>query len=150
MSMQDVWAAEEGGGGMEPGIYLAEVRDAEKTHAQTSGNAMFSFKMCVPGGDRVICYERIMLAGSKESLGISKTKLKTLGVADGKEIDADDLNGRRVFIATKLGKANKDGRQFLEVNISARGSKCGYWPESQPPADVPVATPAKPDDDVPW
>jgi len=76
-----------------------------------------------------------MLSGKEGALSMSKAKLKALGCDLSKgALSPEDLNGLRAYVAVKLGKPNDDGKQYLEVDIRAKGSKCGYYHEDEPPA----------------
>jgi len=116
------------------GIYYVQVDGAEGKRSM-NGNDMIAMKLVSVDDNKLVCYDRIMLSGKEGALSMSKAKLKALGCDLSKgALSPEDLNGLRAYVAVKLGKPNDDGKQYLEVDIRAKGSKCGYYHEDEPPA----------------
>lgn len=120
-------------GWRDEGTYHVEVLEAEDQVAKTSGSRMIRLILVEPDTDgQVVCYDRLMIEGG--GMGITKKKLQALGInLDAADFDSQDLIGRRFHVAVKFGKPNDQGKRFLEVDIAAKGSKCGYWSEAEPP-----------------
>ena len=141
------------GGAIPPGIYLVEVANAEVKTSQ-AGNEYVSLRLAVVNENgsagRTAAYDNLIFTGNPGALGMTKKKLACLGVeAKGKadqQAFIDMLLGRRVYIQTKL---KENG--WSEVDINAKGAKCGYWPENEGP-DRPVsrAPAGTVDDKAPW
>ena len=115
------------------GIYFVQVDGAEGRTSQ-NGNAMISMKLISVDDYKFVVYDRIMLQGKEGALSMTKAKLKALGFDLSKgTLEPEQLIGLRAYVAIHLGKPNDKGEQYMEVNIRAKGSKCGYWSEDEPP-----------------
>jgi len=139
------------------GIYYVQVDGAEGKRSQ-AGNDMIAIKLVSVDDNKLVCYDRIMLSGKEGALSMSKAKLKALGYDMSRgSLSPADLNGLRCYVAVKLGKPNDEGKQYLEVDIRAKGSRCGYWDEEHPPEqrqgsglDVMQMGDDPKDGDTPW
>ena len=115
---------------IQPGIHHVVVASAEERES-AAGNAYFSVRLKQVDGNATVCFDTIMLSG--KALGMGLTKLAMLGFVPGeqKEILAAELIGKKAFVSCK--EDTYEGKTRLVVDITARGSRCGYWPEEDPP-----------------
>lgn len=118
--------------GRSEGVYHVEVNNAEDK-TTIKGEKRIALTLSQVGTDgQLVCFDSLMMQG--KGLGITKGKLKQLGIdLDKDDFDSQDLIGRRVHVACVFGKPNDKGNRYLEVDIRAKGSKCGYWTEADPP-----------------
>lgn len=107
---------------LKPGIYQVEVVACTPKTSQ-SGNRMWSVRLHAVEFDAMLCYDNMMLTG--KGAGMTAAKLELLGFARGSQVDAPDLVGRRAWVSVLEKEYN--GKVNLAVDISAPGSKCGYF-----------------------
>ena len=134
MPFIDPSVAEQGGGDFEPGVYLADVADAELRHTRDKGEANFNVKLTVNG--KTLAYDTLMLEGKGARFGIPK--LRAMGFfRDGQaqEVHAVHLIGKRIWV--RVGWQEYQGKKNLKpVSVFQPHFDCGYYPESNPPADA--------------
>lgn len=151
--LTDVWNASDDAGFEQKaeGVYLAEVTEA-KSHMSQAGNAsvIVYFKDVADG--KIICRDRLMLAGKPFALKLTREKLKALGYSKA-TLDVFELVGLRVRICVKLGSENDKGKRYLEVDTfdCPDDFRFGYQPVAKKAATVaappaPVERKPKPDD----
>jgi len=132
------------------GVYNAEVSTSVELEGRDSGQPYFLVTFKDIRDQAKICHD--IVSFSPNAMNMSIAKLKALGFDKSKtDIQADELIGRRCWIATKV--EHQDGYEpRLVVDISAKdGFKCGYKPESEkptPPAQVAKAKELE--DDIPF
>lgn len=130
--------------GKPAGIYLVEIKDAKDEISKSAGDQMITLALHdVKTGD-YLCHDRIMMGGKGENIGLDK--LEVLGIGEGDSFETGSLVGKRIWVSCEERDWNNEKQ--LQVDISAKGSQAGFWPEGKPPEG---AKPAKPtDDDIPF
>lgn len=126
---------------LQPGNYHVEITHSEDTTSKTSGSKMWNLTLKSLAFNCKLCHDRMMLEGG--GLNISAAKLSALGFAKDEDVEAGHLLGKRFYVAVKEKPANGQYQRSLEVDISVKGTKCGYWAEK--PGDV--VEPTAPVDD---
>lgn len=118
---------------LQPGNYEFEiVKSEEKTSKQ--GNVMWELTLKSVAFGCKLCHDRIMLGGSPEALNMSRGKLSAMGFKETEDVEVGLLHGRRGWVAVKETPATKEYPRKLDVDISVKGTKVGYW--SEKPGDV--------------
>lgn len=143
MSYDNIWGvADNVGASRKPGVYLGEVALAERK--MTDENKPYiNLRFVEPGTDKVLCFDKLFLAGKETALSLTKARMKALGFTEGSSPEMDDFNGRRVNLILKNGKPNQDGKVFLEIDVFNKDCFGGYKPVA-----TAAAKPA--DDDTPF
>lgn len=127
------------------GTYHAEVSTSVEMEGRDSGQPYFFVTFKDIADDVKICHD--IVSFSPNAMNMTTAKLKALGFDKGKtNIEADELVGRRVWVATKVEHQDGYGPRLV-VDIGAKdGFRCGYKPEK---STHPVAqTPDDLDDDI--
>lgn len=131
------------------GVYHAEVSSSVELEGRESGLPYFMVTFKDTKDQAKICHD--IVSFSPNAMNMSIAKLKALGFTkDKKDIEADELVGRRCWISVKV--EHQDGYEpRLVVDISAKdGFRCGYKAEGKT-RTAPAAKPAQElNDDVPF
>ena len=115
---------------VKPGIHHVVVASAEERESK-KGDAYFSVRLKQADGEATVCFDTIMLSGKGLAMGLSKLAMLGFVPGEREEILAAELIGKKAWISAK--EDTYEGKTRLAVDISARGSRCGYWPEEDPP-----------------
>ena len=111
-----------------PGTYTFEIEHAEIRTGKDSGYEYISLRLrCVD--DRSISVFDT-LSFSPKAKNILQAKLSGLGMKDVKDVNPDDFVGRRVTAAVTT-EEDHQGQDRLVVDIRAKGSKAGYFPNEE-------------------
>ena len=111
-----------------PGIYEFEVEDAQLRTGKESGYEYISLRMrCVD--DRSISVFDT-LSFSPKAKNILQAKLSGLGMHEIETVEPEDFIGRRVVAAVAI-EPDHQGQDRLVVDIRAKGSKAGYFPNEE-------------------
>ena len=111
-----------------PGTYTFEVEDAQLRTGKNSGYEYISLRMrCVD--DRSISVFDT-LSFSPKAKNILQAKLSGLGMHEIETVEPEDFIGRRVVAAVAI-EPDHQGQDRLVVDIRARGSKAGYFPNEE-------------------
>ena len=124
-----------------PGIYHVKVASCEERTSK-AGNVYFSVRLTKVDGDQTVAFDTIMLSGKGVPMGLAKLTALGFIPGDKEELLAAELLGKRAYVSVK--EDEYEGKTRLVVDISASGSKCGYWDEENPPeaaADLDIETP---------
>jgi len=128
------------------GKYLCEIENALLYVGKTSGYEYFRLKLkLVDTGDTA---DDIM-SFSPKAMGITRRKLRALGLEHITNVTDDDLIGKRIIAHIKH-EEGMDGELSLAVNIGK--GQAGYEAITQPVSESKAAAPANDfpfDDDVP-
>lgn len=138
-------------GGFLPGVYLAEVANAEEKRSK-SGDAYFNLRLdssSLDGETRCLCYDIVMCQGKGAGIGLAK--LKALGFDSTRDaIEPSDLKGRRVWVNVDWDEY--EGKKRLKIVTEFNPFECGMWAENDPPEGAtssvfePTAEPVNVDD----
>lgn len=124
----------EQGGDFEPGVYLAEVADAELRRTRSKGEENFNVKLTIDG--KLLAYDTLMLEGKGARFGIPK--LRAMGFFQGnkaEEVQSGQLIGKRIWV--RVAWQEYEGKKSLKpVSVFQPTFDCGYYPESRPPTDA--------------
>ena len=111
-----------------PGTYEFEVEHAETRTGKDSGHEYISLRLrCVD--DRSISVFDT-LSFSPKAKNILQAKLSGLGMHEIESVEPEDFIGRRVVAAVAIDPDHQ-GQDRLVVDIRARGSKAGYFPNEE-------------------
>ena len=111
-----------------PGTYTFEVEDAQLRTGKDSGYEYISLRMrCVD--DRSISVFDT-LSFSPKAKNILQAKLSGLGMHEIESVEPEDFIGRRVVAAVAI-EPDHQGQDRLVVDIRAKGSKAGYFPNEE-------------------
>lgn len=110
-----------------PGNYAVEITHAEEVQAKTSGARMWNVTLKSISFGCKLCHDRMMVEGG--GINITAAKLSALGFEKGEDVEAGHLLGKRTWVTVKDVPASGEYQRKLEVDISAKGSNCGYWKE---------------------
>ena len=111
-----------------PGTYEFEVEHAETRTGKDSGYEYISLRLrCVD--DRSISVFDT-LSFSPKAKNIMQAKLSGLGMHEIESVEPEDFIGRRVVAAVAI-EPDHQGQDRLVVDIRARGSKAGYFPNEE-------------------
>lgn len=131
------------------GVYHAEVSSSVELEGRESGMPYFLVTFRDISDQAKICHD--VISFSPNAMNMSIAKLKALGFDKEKsEIQADELVGRRCWIATKVEEQSGYEPRLI-VDISAKdGFRCGFKPENAKPIAQPSqSTPSQElDDDI--
>ena len=132
------------------GKYTLEIVGAVEKYGKTSGELYFSVTLeMIDDDSKTKVFDTMSF--SPRAMGITKRKLKALGLENASAIETDDLIGRRIIGCIKHGE-DMDGEARLEIDISGQGSKAGYIPIEKAPAKAEAEAEAEAyfDDDIPF
>ena len=108
-----------------PGTYEFESEHAETRTGKESGHEYISLRLrCVD--DRSISVFDT-LSFSPKAKNILQAKLSGLGMHEIESVEPEDFIGRRVVAAVAV-EPDHQGQDRLVVDIRAKGSKAGYFP----------------------
>ena len=111
-----------------PGTYTFEIEQAETKVGKDSGQEYISLRLrCVD--DRSISVFDT-LSFSPKAKNILQAKLSGLGMHEIESVEPEDFIGRRVVAAVAI-EPDHQGQDRLVVDIRARGSKAGYFPNEE-------------------
>ena len=111
-----------------PGTYEFEVEHAETRTGKDSGYEYISLRLrCVD--DRAISVFDT-LSFSPKAKNILQAKLSGLGMHEIESVEPEDFIGRRVVAAVTV-EPDHQGQDRLVVDIRAKGSKAGYFPNEE-------------------
>ena len=111
-----------------PGTYTFEIEHAETKTGKDSGYEYISLRLrCVD--DRSISVFDT-LSFSPKAKNILQAKLSGLGMHEIESVEPDDFIGRRVVAAVAI-EPDHQGQDRLVVDIRAKGSKAGYFPNEE-------------------
>lgn len=130
---------------LQPGTYRVEITKSEEKTSK-NGNPMWELVLKSLDFNCKLCHDRMMLTGNGANM--TRGKLKMLGFKDGEDVEAGSLVGLRCWVTVKETPADGQYARKLDVDISAKGSTCGYWSEA--PANVVSAPPPVTSDEAPW
>ena len=120
-----------------PGIYEFEVEHAETRTGKDSGHEYISLRLrCVD--DRSISVFDT-LSFSPKAKNILQAKLSGLGMHEIESVEPEDFIGRRVVAAVAI-EPDHQGQDRLVVDIRAKGSKAGYFPNEEGRARKRIST----------
>ncbi|MEK9737011.1 MAG: hypothetical protein VW239_06790, partial [Candidatus Nanopelagicales bacterium] len=110
------------------GVYLAEVREAEKTISK-KGNKMYKLRLVAPAfAGKALCYEYLTVDGPGAGIGLKKLRLLGFSESDGTP-QTRDMLGRRCYVSVSPEAYN--GKVSLKVDPDAYGEmdECffGWW-----------------------
>lgn len=110
----------------QPGKYLAEIENAMLHIGQTSGHEYFRLKLkLVDIGDTA----NDIMSFSPKAMGITRRKLRALGLENISNVTETDLIGRRIIAHVKH-EEGMDGELALAVDIG--NGQAGYEAITQP------------------
>lgn len=138
------WSATSDPFSLQPGNYRVEITESKETTSK-NGNAMWELTLRALDFNCKLCHDRLMLGGG--GVNITAAKLSALGFEKGADVEAGHLLGKRCWVTVKETPASGEYKRRLDVDISVKGSKCGYWAEAPGTVVAPVAPVA---DDVPF
>lgn len=118
-----------------PGIYLAEITHAKEERSKTAGTLMWSVVWKAVDFNTKLCHDRMMMEGGGAKITAARLSVLLPGRD---EADVGDLIGLRAWLA--VVQTEYQGAKKLEVDINAKGSRCGYFAEE--PAGVKKPDPA--------
>ena len=111
-----------------PGTYTFEVEHAETRTGKDSGHEYISLRLrCID--DRSISVFDT-LSFSPKAKNILQAKLSGLGMHEIESVEPEDFIGRRVVAAVAI-EPDYQGQDRLVVDIRAKGSKAGYFPNEE-------------------
>ena len=111
-----------------PGTYEFEIEHAELRTGKNSGHPFISIRLrCVD--DRSISVFDV-LSFSPNAKNILQAKLSGIGMHEIETVEPEDFIGRRVVAAVAI-EPDHQGQDRLVVDIRARGSKAGYFPNEE-------------------
>lgn len=134
---------------LQPGNYAFEITKSEEKTSK-SGNVMWELTLLSTAYGCKLCHDRIMLGGSPEALNMSRGKLSAMGFKDTDDVEAGHLLGVRGWVAVKEVPADGQYARKLDVDISVKGTKVGYWTEKPGSLMEPSAPIAPVADDTPF
>ena len=109
----------------EPGIYEFEIDYAELRTGKKSGHEYISILLCCLDNRSMTVFDT--LSFSPNAKNILQAKLSGLGLHEIENVEPQDFMGRRVVAAVTMEEDNQ-GQDRLVVDIRAKGSKAGYFP----------------------
>ena len=109
-----------------PGLYHFEVEHAELRMGKASGYEYISLRLRCVDNRSVSVFDT--LSFSPNAKNILQAKLSGLGMKDVEDVSPDDFVGRRVDAAVCIEEDQK-GEERLVVDIRAKGSHAGYYPD---------------------
>ena len=113
-----------------PGTYTFEIEHAELRTGKDSGYEYISLRLrCVDDGSLSLFDT---LSFSPKAKNILQAKLSGLGMHEIESIEPEDFIGRRVVAAVAI-EPDHQGQDRLVVDIRAKGSKAGYFPNEEGP-----------------
>lgn len=115
---------------LSPGVYHVKVASCEERTSK-AGNVYFSVRLSKVDGDKTVAFDTIMLSGKGVPMGLAKLTALGFIPGDKEELLAAELLGRKAYVSVK--EDEYEGKTRLVVDINARGSKCGYYDEENPP-----------------
>lgn len=150
--LSDVWGAptDTGFARKKPGAYLAEIGKAEIKVSPDSGNPRVALTLIDVEDGKQLCFDNLNLVGKPTALAMTKSKLKALGYT-ASSLEPSALLGLRVRVWIKLGKANDEGKRYLEVDAfdCPDDFRFGYKSaQNEKPAPAPKPASADPFTDV--
>ena len=111
-----------------PGTYTFEIEAAELKTGKDSGYEYISLRLhCID--DRWISVFDT-LSFSPKAKNILQAKLSGLGMHEIESVEPEDFIGRRVVAAVAI-EPDHQGQDRLVVDIRAKGSKAGYFPNEE-------------------
>ena len=111
-----------------PGIYNFEIEAADLKTSEKSGYEYINLRLrCVDDGSITIFDT---LSFSPKAKNILQAKLSGLGMHEIETVEPEDFIGRRVVAAVAV-EPDYQGQDRLVVDIRARGSKAGYFPNEE-------------------
>ena len=111
-----------------PGTYTFEIEHAELRTGKDSGYEYISLRLrCVDDGSLSLFDT---LSFSPKAKNILQAKLSGLGMHEIESIEPEDFIGRRVVAAVAI-EPDHQGQDRLVVDIRAKGSKAGYFPNEE-------------------
>ena len=109
----------------EPGIYEFEIDYAELRTGKKSGHEYISLRLRCIDNRSMSLFDT--LSFSPNAKNILQAKLSGLGMHEIESVEPEDFIGRRVVAAVTL-EEDHQGQDRLVVDIRAKGSKAGYFP----------------------
>ena len=111
-----------------PGIYTFEVVHAEIRTGKDSGHEYISLRLRSVGDRSISVFDT--LSFSPRAKNILQAKLSGLGMHEIESVEPEDFIGRRVVAAVAI-EPDHQGQDRLVVDIRAKGSKAGYFPNEE-------------------
>ena len=111
-----------------PGTYLFEIEYAELRTGKDSGYDYISLRLRCVDNRSISLFDT--LSFSPKAKNILQAKLSGLGMKDVEDVNPDDFVGRRVTAAVTT-EEDHQGQDRLVVDIRAKGSKAGYFPNEE-------------------
>ena len=113
-----------------PGTYLFEVEYAELRTGKDSGHEYISLRLRCIDNRSISVFDT--LSFSPKAKNILQAKLSGLGMHEIETVEPEDFIGRRVVAAVAI-EPDHQGQDRLVIDIRARGSKAGYFPNEVVP-----------------
>ena len=111
-----------------PGTYLFEIEYAELRTGKDSGHDYISLRLRCVDNRSISLFDT--LSFSPKAKNILQAKLSGLGMHEIESVEPEDLIGRRVVAAVAI-EPDHQGQDRLVVDIRAKGSKAGYFPNEE-------------------
>ena len=108
-----------------PGTYEFEIEHAETRTGKNSGHEYISLRLRCIDNRSMSLFDT--LSFSPNAKNILQAKLSGLGMHEIESVEPEDFIGRRVVAAVTL-EEDHQGQDRLVVDIRAKGSKAGYFP----------------------
>ena len=118
------WTTDDRSAG-EPGTYEFEIEHAELRTGKNSGHEYISLRLRCIDNRSMSLFDT--LSFSPNAKNILQAKLSGLGMHEIESVEPEDFIGRRVVAAVTMEEDNQ-GQDRLVVDIRAKGSKAGYFP----------------------
>ena len=131
---------------LKPGIYDFEVASADLRYGKDSGVEYFALELKTTDGSMTV-FDNISF--SEKAQNIMRAKLSALGLKGVESVECEDLIGRRIRAAVKLEEDNRGDMRGV-IDISAKGSKAGYFEAGAGKAPGAKAAGDDFEDDIPF
>ena len=113
-----------------PGTYTFEIEHAEIRTGKDSGYEYISLRLRSVDDRSMSVFDT--LSFSPKAKNILQAKLSGLGMHEIESVEPEDFLGRRVVAAVAI-EPDYQGQDRLVVDIRAKGSKAGYFPNEEGP-----------------